>query len=182
MDDCVGRIRISERRDGNFSCEEFEIMKTITLTRGREALVSDEDYVYLNKFSWYASFDGRNYYAMRKIDVKHIQMHRVVMGRVKPGFQGQVDHHDGNGLNNRRLNLRAATQSQNSMNSKSKTNSSSKYKGVSWDFEKQKWKASICLNSTSSHLGYFDSEIEAARIYNHAAIRLFGEFSKLNEV
>tara|TARA_R110002020_G_C16032980_1_gene753057 strand:+ start:253 stop:780 length:528 start_codon:yes stop_codon:yes gene_type:complete len=93
-----------------------------------------------------------------------------------------IDHIDGETRNNSILNLRAATRSQNSKNSRSAKNSSSIFLGVSWHKQHKKWKASIAINSKNSHLGYFTCEKEAASMYNLAAIEHHGEYANLNNV
>ncbi len=92
-----------------------------------------------------------------------------------------VDHIDGNKLNNHHENLRWATHSENSRNTRSRTNSSSVYKGVSIYKPLQKWTARIKLDAKQTHLGYFETEGEAAEAYNAAALEHFKEYAKLNE-
>ena len=104
------------------------------------------------------------------------------MERIKPGFKGDVDHIDGNGLNNQHSNLRIATRSQNLANRGSQENNTSGYKGVCWNKKLQKWIAKICIKGETIHIGCFIDKFEAARAYNIAAGRLFGEYAKLNEL
>ena len=105
-------------------------------------------------------------------------MHRVINDT--PKILG-TDHIDGNPLNNQKSNLRNATKSQNGMNRKSNRNSSSKYKGISWNKQNKKWRGEIQKNKKRYGLGYFKSEIEAARAYNKKALELFGEYARLNK-
>jgi len=155
-------------------------MKRIPLTQGKITFVDDCDYEYLmNLESLYASFEGV-WYACTRIKTKQVKIHRLIMERINPGFKGLIDHIDGNGLNNQRNNLRIATQSQNLANRGPQENNTSGYKGVYWDKERLKWVAIIEYQGTKSHLGRFDSEIEAAITYDIAAIRLFGEFARTN--
>jgi hypothetical protein len=91
-----------------------------------------------------------------------------------------IDHLDGNGLNNQRSNLRFATKSENGMNRQKQENTTSIYKGVSWHKHNRKWVAYITINGKRSHLGYFISEVDAAKVYNQKAIELFCEFANLN--
>lgn len=138
------------------------------------ALVDDEDYGKINQFNWYAFKEKHTLYAATHIQNKLIFMHNFIMG-----FK-DVDHINGNGLDNQRYNLRKATNQQNCMNRQSRRNSSSKFKGITWYKPTKKWKAQIVLNNEHIHLGMFNSEIEAAKAYNQKAKELFGEFARLN--
>jgi len=89
-----------------------------------------------------------------------------------------IDHVDGNRQNNTLLNLRWATSEQNNSNRKKRENTSSIYKGVSFKKNIGKWAAQI----KRVHLGYFEDEIEAAKVYNQKAVETFGEYAKLNEI
>lgn len=154
-------------------------MKIIPLTQGKVTFVDDEDYEFLLNFgSWFTLFDGRRHYAMR--DNPHMLMHRVIMERIKPGFKNQVDHIDGNGHNNWRLNLRTATNSQNQANRGPNNNNISGYKGVSREQRNQKWKTQIMYQGIKSHLGYFNTPEKAARAYDFAAWSLWKDYSRLN--
>lgn len=157
-------------------------MKTIELTQGKIAIVDDEDFAYLAQFKWFAHFDGTNWYAQRNSPYKNgkrtvIHMHRVVLGAPD---ELEVDHRDGDGLNNRRLNLRLATHAKNKCNARIQHNSSSGYKGVSWHKKTQRWQARITSNGTLIHLGVFDSPLDAANAYDEAALRYHGEYARLN--
>jgi hypothetical protein len=140
-------------------------MKKIQLTQGKFAIVDDADYEWLNQWKWYACADCNTYYAVRAAykDGKQttVQMHRQILS-LKPSDPRQCDHRDGNGLNNRRKNLRIATHAQNQHNQKPQKGGTSIYKGVSWHRHTAKWCARIGVNGQAICLGYFDSEIEAA--------------------
>ena len=156
-------------------------MKTIELTKGYVALVDDADFEWLSQRKWCASYERNgNAYALRGYrsgDRKRtIKMHREIMG-AKPGQQ--VDHKNGDTLDNRRANLRICTQSQNNMNRHTRTGTS-RYKGVCWSKAKRKWQAGIQVDGKTKFLGYFHNEIEAARAYDVAARDLFGEYANLN--
>lgn len=91
------------------------------------------------------------------------------------------DHIDCDPLNNRRNNLRIATNGENSRNvPKTSAKRSSIYKGVCWHKRKNKWIAMCAINSRNKFLGYFDDEIEAAKAYDLSAKELHGEFAKTN--
>ncbi len=159
-------------------------MKEIGLTQGKVALVDDLLCAYLLQFPWYAFKNGHHWYALCKFKEngrwRNLYMHRVILG---VGEGVHVDHWDGNGLNNTRLNLRVATKSQNNWNSNKRQNStSSQYKGVHWDRSSGKWLAQIRQYSERMYLGAFEIEGDAAMAYNRAAIERFGEFARLNLV
>ncbi len=150
-------------------------MKRIQLTRNKYTLVDDEDYEYLNQYKWYA-YKGRNTYYAVKTDhklKKQIRMHRVIM---KPPSYLQVDHKDGDGLNNQKENLRICTNQQNAGNSRIRKDNTSGIKGVTWYKRDKKWKAQIKINNKNKHLGYFSDKNKAKRVYIKAAKRHFGEF------
>jgi len=109
-----------------------------------------------------------------------IHMHRVIL-QPKKGLD--IDHINGNRLDNRRINLRYATRSQNNMNRFARcVTSKSPYKGVCWRAHAKRWKAYIKINKTQIHIGYFTTAEKAAKAYNKAAIKYFGEFANLNSL
>jgi len=93
-----------------------------------------------------------------------------------------VDHINGNGLDNRKANLRPATHSQNVRNRPKARYASprSKYKGVTWHKRKRKWNTRIRVKGRTIPLGYFDNELHAAKAYDHAARKYHGDFASLN--
>lgn len=158
-------------------------MKTILLTQNKIALVDDEDYERLNQFKWYAKREGNTLYAVRgskrldgKGKQKLIRMHRVIMNASKGN---QVDHRFGNGLDNRKENLRMCTNQQNAHNRKQpQKNNKLGIKGVCWDEKLKKFKAGIKFNGKSIHLGYFNVLGDADSAYRIAEEKYFGEFAR----
>jgi len=107
-------------------------------------------------------------------------MHRVIM-KLNFGDKRQVDHINGNGIDNRRNNLRICTQSQNNQNQRTQIClKSSKYKGVLWHKCCKRWMAQIKLNKKNKYIGLFKNEIDAAHAYDREAKELFGEYAKTN--
>jgi hypothetical protein len=143
--------------------------------RKYKALVDDEDYERVSQFNWYADIHEFVIYA-RMTNGSRILMHTFITG-----FK-MTDHKDNDGLNNQRSNLRQVTVAQNMMNSRKKRNASSKFKGVYLAKYANKWCTQIYINHKSNHVGYFNSEIEAALAYNKAAKKHFKEFAKLNTI
>jgi hypothetical protein len=148
-------------------------MAVIRLKSGEECIVDDDDLPVVSRMKWYAKRKVGNTYALAK---GGILMHRVIMG----AGRGQiVDHIDGNGLNNRRGNLRFATHSQNSQNRKLPKNNTSGAKGVYWDKSKNAWRARIWAHGEEFFLGTYASIDAASAAYCDAAKRLHGEFARL---
>ena len=163
------------------------LLKTILLTKGKVALVDDEDYVWLSQWKWCAHkcvYKTRVvWYAKRglgfKYDKRTIFMHQEVAGVI--GIL-KVDHRDGDGLNNQRNNLRPATTRQNGHNRRKSSfeRQTSQFKGVYWNKRDGRWMASITVEGRKWFLGYFDEEQDAAKAYDKAAKQAFGEFALLN--
>lgn len=155
-------------------------MKTIKLTHGKFALVDENDYEKLSIYKWYYGTDG---YAVRKPYDRvtgtnpHIfRMHRVILDAKR----GQlIDHKNGNRLDNRKENLRFCTYIENGRNSKGR-NSTSGFKGISWDKVNNKWKVQINPGK-NINLGRFTSLDMAIRVYNENAIKYYGDFAYLNQ-
>jgi AP2 domain-containing protein/HNH endonuclease len=108
-----------------------------------------------------------------------VPLHRLIMNA--PADK-EVDHINGDTLDNRRCNLRICSHKENLRNQKLPKNSKSGYKGVTWYKRIKKWRSHIRLNKKQIHLGYFDDIKLAANAYNEAAIKYFGEFAKLNDL
>jgi hypothetical protein len=141
-------------------------MKIIPITQGKFAMVSNQDYNQLSKFKW--SYHGEGYAARDHGNGKTSLMHHMILTPAE-GFQ--IDHVDRNKLNNQRENLRYATRSQNSINSKIRIDNKSGFKGVSWSMSKMKWMAQITRNKKRNTLGYFLNINDAESAYRQEAER-----------
>lgn len=151
-------------------------MKYIPLTNGGNAIIDNEDYKKVSKYKWFrVKGDGRESAHMTK--KKTNSMHRFLMN---PPKDLVVDHKNGNGLDNRRYNLRICTYAENSRNAKKNIRNTSGYKGVIWHKASKKWSARINYNYRRISLGYYNDVIDAANAYDAAAKELFGEYAKLN--
>jgi hypothetical protein len=144
-----------------------------------QIMVDDEDFEYLNQFYWqvdkYKTVRGSN---LGK-NSSRILLHRLLLNAPD---NLEVDHIDGNRLNNQKSNLRLANSSQNKCNRGARKDNTSGYKGVSWHKQRNKWTARIKSLTIYKHLGLFDSKEDAAKAYNQAAIIYQGEFAHLNKI
>ncbi len=152
-------------------------MKIITVGGKYYSKVDDDDYESLSKYNWCASNKNGYVYAVATIKGKKITMSDFLMNKRK-GFI--IYHRDYDTLNNQRYNLRECTRQQNQFNQRVLTVKTSKYKGVSFDKARQKWRASIFLNYKQIAIGRFSDEIEAAMAYDNTAKKLHGEYAYLN--
>ena len=152
----------------------------ITLTRGKYSIIDACDLLLLGDGKWSAlkRNDGNTWYAVRIRDKKIIQMSRVIFGA--SAGDPIVDHIDGDGLNNRRSNLRFATGYQNRVNVRRRKTGSSGFRGVVPAKRFGAWRAQIGCKGKGYSLGVFDSPEDAAKAYDHAAYHLHGEFAVLN--
>jgi hypothetical protein len=153
----------------------------VPLTHEKYATVDIADLPLVANHTWHSMWNGWNWYAVRwrtaddPPGAKNIYMHQVIC----PSPTG-VDHRDRNGLNNRRSNLRPATNQQNIANAGMFRSNNSGYRGVGWFKPHGLWRARIKINQVDTHLGYFRSPEDAARAYDAAAREAFGEFAFVN--
>ena len=160
------------------------IMKKIPLTQGKFAIVDDGDYDELNQHNWHAT-KGQNknkFYAARWNKGKrpyNVTMHRLIMDCPD---NMQVDHINGDSLDNRKCNLRICTQQQNSMNRKYKNpKCSTDVVGVSRKKGRRGYKACIYVNNKNIWLGTFDDIKDAQKAYIEANKKHFGEYSPFSD-
>lgn len=161
-------------------------MQYIELTKGYVTAVDSADYERVAGHEWRANVHRRTdgssrVYAMRAVRcggrTAQQMLHRFIMD-TPAGMD--TDHINGNGLDNRRSNLRVCTHGENMRNRRPQTGVSSAYKGVSWNKAAGKWLAQIRLGGKHKHLGLFTSEQDAAAAYDRAAQDLHGAYARTN--
>jgi len=153
-------------------------VKEIPLTQGKVALVDDEDFPFVSRYKWCVAKRGRNFYAVAQIAKgESVLMHALIMGE-KPGCIR--DHINGNGLDNRRSNLRFARHAQNMANRSTSKNNKCGFKGVRKHQRCDKFIAEIRKNGKRYYGGLFPTAEDAARAYDALAAKLHGEFARLN--
>jgi len=143
------------------------------------ALVDDADYGELSKYTWSKHLGDVNVYYARCPNLR-LLMHRHIMG-VKD-LKIQIDHINGDTLDNRRQNLRLSDCRTNRFNRKKNKRSWSKYKGVTYQGNKKHIIAQINKGGVHYFLGIYKTQKEAAIAYNNKAVELFGEFARLNKI
>ena len=150
----------------------------VPLTQGYLALIDAEDVPLVEGYSWTALVKANTIYAKRaqKVDGRSVtvRMHRVIAGANADQI---VDHINGNGWDNRRCNLRIATNAENLRNRGPQKNNTSGYKGVTWSKAAKKWQAQIKTNGAVKYLGLFDSKESANAAREAASKKDHGEFA-----
>ncbi len=150
-------------------------MIEIPLTKGKTTFVDDDDHELVSAFKWHAwNANGKYWYAK---GMKGLLLHRLIM-HFPSGF---VDHKNGNGLDNRKENLRLVSRAQNMMNSAVVIGTFSGFKGVHYEkHKKNPWRARIKVNGKFLSLGSFATSEAAAFAFDEAARQYQGEFASLN--
>lgn len=154
-------------------------MQEILLTRGKVAIVDDDDFIRLLKYKWHCNNSGYAARRGKKDEKALVLLHHEVLGIPQNGLE--IDHINRNRLDNRKCNLRFVSRTQNCANRAKTTNkTSSVYKGVYFEKDSACWKSVIEINGRKRTLGRFKSETEAAQTYNMAALSFFGKYANLN--
>jgi len=156
-------------------------VKLIPLTKGYVAIIDSEDYNRLSKFLWITHKDKKRTYAQRALPKENGKqrgetMPHAIMGKPPKGLM--IDHINGNGLDNRKCNLRFVTNRQNCMNRHQAK--SSKYPGVTWDKRARKWTAQAQINGKHVHIGTYKSEELAYAAYQNLVVPI--EESLIGEI
>jgi hypothetical protein len=174
-----GRIRscgclYKERLRSNVPPNIFEYRENykVGITDKNEEFYYDiEDAKLVENYNWYFDKDG---YVVARINGKGIKLHKLLINT-----SNKVDHKNRLRYDNRRNNLREATNSQNGMNIKIRKDNSSGVTGVGWCNKKNCWRARIIISGKEKHLGYFDDFNKAVEERQKAELKYFGEFSPL---
>ena len=149
----------------------------VTLTKGYVAIIDADDLEIVNTSNWYASVKPRTVYAIRAVynngTQQILRLHRIIM---KAPFGMEVDHINGNGLDNRKINLRVVSKNENAKNKRMNLNNISGFKGVSWSNKRGKWLSQIQHDGTAIYLGCYLSKEEAYEVYCAASEKYHGEF------
>lgn len=160
-------------------CEKyiFEDKNTMRclLPNGNSFLFDADDFEVVKQHKWSIENSG---YVHTTIKQKHVRLHKLLLDSGK----FVIDHINGNRSDNRKCNLRLASPCQNACNQKISKKNKTGYKGVSWNHKRGKYESNIGYQGKSYFLGYYDSPIEAAKSYDKAAFKFFGEFANPNFV
>lgn len=162
-------------------------MKTILAKRDdgkglSEVLFDERDTKIVGDWSWRVSANGyvyRNAWALKR---NHkLYLHRAILLCLGASRRIEVDHINGNKLDNRRENIRLCTRGHNNAaRGRHRKGLSSKYRGVTWAKDKKRWQAQIGIGGKNKMLGRFKTEEEAARAYDAAARQFYGDFARPN--
>lgn len=162
-------------------------MKKIQLSKGKFAIVDDEDFEWLNQWKWHTSgsevskfYAARDVYPGRTSDGKRIHKRIYMHKQIMEFPRDEVDHINGDSLDNRKENLRITDHKHNGYNLKLYKNNKSGYKGVQFHKHIKKWMACIRVDRKLKHLGYFTTPEEAAKAYNIASRQYHKDFGRVN--
>jgi hypothetical protein len=141
-----------------------------------KVLIDDEDFNKIKIFKWIINYNktSKDYRIKSSIENGKFSLHRLIMDAKKGEY---IDHINHNTLDNRKNNLRKCTNQENGFNRKIGKNNKSGVKGVYWDKQKKKWRATIGYNYKHIYLGYYENLEEAKNIYNKKAKELYKNFA-----
>lgn len=144
-----------------YYCEERQSW-VIHLNTGQAVLIDAEDAIPLSRYSWAATYSrGKQIpYAKAKIDGKNIRMHRLLLNAPT---NLQVDHINGNSLDNRKENLRLCTHRENQQNRS--VHRDGRLCGTAYNKPLKKWRAKFTKDRKAFHIGYYETELEAHQAY-----------------
>lgn len=151
----------------------------VPLSQGYVAIVDAADAVRVLQYKWHAHPHRQTVYARRNVRRPDGTRATLLLHQFLTGY-GRTDHRDGDGLNNRRSNLREATTGENSQNRRLGLDNSSGFKGVYWLKRNGKWRAQIRVAGQNRHLGLYAAAEAAAHAYDAAARELHGEYATVN--
>jgi hypothetical protein len=157
----------------------------ITLPCGRKAVIDAKDAPRCREMLWRSRVGKHTVYVTATTGNTTVQLHRFILRIDDPGHRIEVDHRDHDGLNNRRTNLRRCTRSRNGAHTRvpKRGRSKSRFRGVTFNrFSNpgNPWGAKIGVQGKRLWLGWFSNASLAARAYDAAAKRLFGQFATTN--
>lgn len=156
-------------------------IKFIKMTKGHYAIVDADNYERFNNMYWHTIVGrGKNAYAQTRIDGKHVLMHRLILNAAKGEYCDHIDH---DGTNNMRANLRICSNAENVRNRRIDKRNKTGFKGVTLDKTtslRKRYRASIVVNRKTMWLGRYATAIEAAKVYDLAALKYFGDFAMFN--
>jgi hypothetical protein len=167
--------------------EAMSDVRNIPLTQGQMAIVDASDYDWLSQWKWHAVWNPgtKSFYAHRQEPTggnprqRSVRMHRQIIG-ILHGDRRMVDHANHDTLDNRRSNLRPASNSENQRNREAGPTNTSGFKGVSWHKNDKKWHSRVMVQGKTVFFKGFLSREEAASAYDEEALKHFGEFAVLN--
>lgn len=186
----AGQIHLAEETAKMDNLEEWTAAKNrrIELTRGHAAIVDEEDHEHLVAWKWRAAIASNGKaYAKRSVNITGadgksrvivVEMARQILG-LPQGDSRVPDHRDGDGLNNRRSNLRIATRRENNINIQRRTDNASGVTGVCWDKKSSKWRAYISAEDGLKALGFFENIEDAIHVRRQAEKDHYGEWTRV---
>lgn len=153
----------------------------VSLTNSNQiALIDSEDADKVIPFKWRFNKRDKAIYRSLEVIINGKRFPCILHSFILSRFRFQIDHKNRCRFDNRKSNLRPCNQSQNSQNIPKRDGCSFSYKGVSWSKQKQKWRCRLAINKHETSLGLFDSQEDAALVYNFKAYKNYKEFAVQN--